>query len=190
VVSTDSSEIAEVAERFGAEVPFLRPAELADDHATTSAVLVHALTSLGSAHDVACCIYPAAPLIRAADLVAGYKLLTGEGAATVMPVTTFPAPVLRALKIGADGRLALAWPEHRATRSNDLCTAYHDAGQFYWVEAARFLATGEILGEDVRPLILPRRGVVDIDEPEDWALAELLYEREAPGGMGRTGRET
>ena len=68
------------------------------------------------------------------------------------------------------------WPEHELTRSNDRTEAYHDAGQFYWLDCQKFLKKKKIYTEDALPVIVPRYLVQDIDTPEDWENAELIYE--------------
>jgi len=179
ILSTDDDEIAAVAESFGAEAPFRRPAHLANDTATTRAVINHALdwcAAEGMAVSHLCCLYAAAPFIQAADIRAAYDLLATSGAAFCFPVTSFPFPIQRAVKRREDGRLEMFCPEHLNTRSQDLEHAYHDAGQFYWGTAAGFRSDAPLFGPDAVPLILPRWRVQDIDTPEDWIRAERLYE--------------
>lgn len=178
VVSTDSEEIAAVAREWGADTPFVRPAELADDHTPTAPVLRHALERLaeeGAAYERCCLIYPTAVFVRAADLRAGFEILEERGVSAVVPVASFPAPIHRAFSMDESGRLAMIRPEHELTRSNDLPQAYHDAGQFYWLDCARFLENGRLYAGDAVGLLMPRHRVVDIDTPEDWRLAELLF---------------
>ncbi len=178
VVSTDSKRIAEVANRYGAETPFMRPEEIADDFTTTATVLAHALQWLAahsSEPQYACCIYATAPFIQVQYLQEGYELLTSKGAASVFPVTTFPFSIFRALKINGDGRLAMFWPQYELTRSNDLPEAYHDAGQFYWVDCKVFLQKQQLYSDDSLPVVVPRHLVQDIDTPEDWTRAEMMY---------------
>lgn len=179
IVSTDAEDIAAVARRFGAETPFMRPAELADDFTTTAAVVEHALSRLtahGEVVDAVCCIYATAPFVRVEDLRAGYELLAARGVSSVFTVTTYPGSIFRALQITGSGHLAMMWPEHELTRSNDLPEVYHDAGQFYWLAAAAFMQKPRMYGADALPVILPRHLVQDIDTPEDWRRAELMYE--------------
>jgi len=179
VVSTDSDKIARVAEACGASVPFRRPPELADDHTATAPVVEHALqwlASHGKPAEQACCIYATAPFVRAEFLREGYDKLTSRGVSSVFSVTSFPFPIFRALKIGDDGHLEMVWPEHELTRSNDLPEAYHDAGQFYWLDVTRFLAKPRMYGQDALPVILPRYLVQDIDTLEDWENAEKMYQ--------------
>jgi pseudaminic acid cytidylyltransferase len=179
VVSTDSEEIARVARRFGAEVPFLRPAELSDDHTPTAPVVAHTLhwlTAHGGAADHACCMYATAPFVRPEYVREGYRLLTQHQVSSVFSVTPFPFPIFRALQIAADGHVAMFWPEYELTRSNDLPAAYHDAGQFYWLTCAAFLEDQKMYGWDALPVILPPYLVRDIDTPEDWETAEHMFQ--------------
>lgn len=178
IVSTDSEEIAAVARRYGAEIPFLRPAELADDFTATAAVIHHALSWLyknGAAVEQVCCLYATAPFIQPCFLRQGLDLLRQSGAGSVFTVTSYPASIHRALKIEEDGHLSMVWPEYELTRSQDLPGCYHDAGQFYWLDARRFFADRKIYSHDARPVILPRFLAQDIDTMEDWLTAELMY---------------
>lgn len=175
VVSTDDAEIADVARALGAEVPFTRPAELADDHAPTVPVIGHALQALQVPDDLAvCCIYPGVPLLQAADLQRARALLSDHRPEYVFPVAAYPSPVQRALLREADGRSRPMQPEHTQTRTQDLPAAYFDAGQFYWARAATWRAGLSIHGH-ARTLVVPEWRTVDIDTPDDWTRAEALY---------------
>ncbi len=179
IVSTDSEEIGAVARQYGAETPFVRPARLADDFTPTAEVMLHALEWLaeeGQNPELVCCLYATAPFIRPGFLRQGYELLCRTGAASVFPVTSYPASPFRALTIGPEGRLAMLWPEYELTRSNDLPEAYHDAGQFYWLDVVRFWREKRIYAADAWPVVLPRRLVQDIDTPEDWRTAEAMHQ--------------
>ena len=178
VVSTDSDEIAAIAEKFGAECPFRRPAELADDRTPTAPVVLHALQWLaeqGSPARTACCIYATAPFIQVADLQQGYRTIADKSCGSCFSVTTFGFPIFRALKLTESGSVAMFWPEHELTRSQDLPEAYHDAGQFYWLNVARFMAEPKLYYRDSFPVILPRWRVQDIDTQEDWERAALMH---------------
>lgn len=179
VVSTDDSEITELALSLGAEVPFLRPAPLSDDHATTVDVIVHALDMLerggktATTVDALCCLYATAPFVTAQDLRKAHDMLPDQG--FVVPVTSFAFPIQRAVRITSAGRLGMFQPEHYKTRSQDLEEAYHDVGQFYWGRPAAWRSGGSPFGEATVPMILPRYRVQDIDTPEDWKRAEALF---------------
>lgn len=179
IVSTDSTEITETAKRYGAEAPFIRPADLSDDFTPTAPVLAHALgwlTEHNCRPDYACCIYATAPFLNEKYLRLGYELLLAQKASAAFSVTTYPSSIFRSLKINQEGRLEMFWPEYELTRSNDLPEAYHDAGQFYWVTGSTFLKEKRLYSTDAVPVILPRQLVQDIDTPEDWHIAELMFE--------------
>lgn len=182
VVSTDDAEIAELALAHGAQVPFLRPAELADDFTGTAAVIEHALQQL-PAFDYACCVYATAPLLQARFLRQGFELLEQHpDKAFAFSVCSFGFPVQRALTLDGQGALTALYPEFRNTRSQDLPEAFQDAGQFYWGRSEAWLR-GEVLYSTASlPVILPRHLVQDIDTPEDWKRAEYLYAALKAGG--------
>ena len=176
VVSTDDARIADVAREAGAEVPFERPARLADDHATTLDVVRHALDALeadGAPPEALCCLYATAPFVRPADLVAGREALAGADFS--MTVTRYAFPIRRALRLNAAHALEMLEPEHYATRSQDLEEALHDAGQFYWGTPAAWRSPASFFERRVAPVELPRWRVLDIDTPEDWTHAEALF---------------
>lgn len=179
VVSTDDDRIAEVARVVGAEVSFVRPAELADHHTGTSPVVDHALRWLfdhGDHPEWVCCMYATAPFIRVKYLMEGFEWVASGRAASAFAVTTFPHPIERAWHLDEAGFLEMIWPEHRMTRSQDLPPAYHDAGQFYWSSALGFLEHKRFSVSPVHPVLIPRHLAQDIDTPEDWERAEVMYD--------------
>lgn len=175
VVTTDDDEIAQVARDHGAEVPFMRPPELANDHAGTVPVIAHALNALvwPDGHPV-CCIYPGVPLLAPADLVQALALLEAGDCSHVFPVLAFESPVQRALRRDALGHVQPMQPAFTLTRTQDLEPAYHDAGQFYWGWPSAWRA-GTSPHAGGRSIVLPAWRAVDIDTPDDWARAEALY---------------
>lgn len=177
LVSTDDDEIASIAIAHGAEVPFRRPEELADDHTPTVPVIAHAIQAcqnMGWPVTHACCIYPGVPFISVEDISAAHALLEECEAAYSFPVTEFPSAIQRALRRLPDGRMQPFYPEYELTRSQDLEPAYHDVGQFYWGRSDAWLTNNRIHGSGVG-LPIPNWRVVDIDTPADWERAELLY---------------
>lgn len=179
IVSTDDPEIAEVANDHGAEVPFVRPAELSDDNTATIPVICHAIEWLkarGMSPEEVCCIYATAPFMKARDLTAGLELLRKTGCEYIFPVTSFAFPIQRAVRINTQGRIEMFDPSHFATRSQDLEEAFHDAGQFYWGMADTWLTQKVFYSPNSAPLVLPRYRVQDIDTPEDWERAEWMFE--------------
>ncbi len=179
IVSTDSPEISEIAIQFGAEVPFLRPPELADDETGTAPVIIHTLEWLakhGKSCEQFCCIYATAPFVQATYLREGLQLLLARGAITAFSVTAYTTPIFRALTINAEGALEMLWPEYEMSRSQDLPAAYQDAGQFYWGDTEMFLRERRLYASVSVPVILPGALVQDIDTPEDWERAERMYQ--------------
>ncbi len=176
LVSTDDDEIAAVAEAYGAQAPFRRPAELADDFTPTVPVIAHAVEWAQRIAPVerACCIYATAPLLHSDDLVRGCAMLDGERD-YAFSVTTFPFPIQRALRLDDRGHVGMIDPAQRDTRSQDLEEAYHDAGQFYWGRTEAWLAHRPIFAARSVAVVLPRKRVQDIDTPEDWERAEMLF---------------
>ena len=184
VVSTDDEEIASVSLSFGAEVPFMRPLQLADDYSGTREVVVHAIDALG--HDICegedvCCMYATAPFVSTEILENAKSLLRSSRPDTmVFAATSFPHPIQRSLTLDSEGYSKASDPASLSMRSQDLVEAYHDAGQFYWATKQAWNFSGNLL-EGARPLILPRWSVHDIDTEEDWRVAELMHTALFPG---------
>lgn len=178
LVSTDDLEIAEIAKEYGAIVPFIRPAEIADDYATTLDVMAHALTWLndhGTNAAYVCCLYATAPFVQSDDIKCALTMLEGSHADYVFSATTYAFPIQRAISLSEDNDVAMFSPEYEQVRSQDLVDAYHDAGQFYWGRTDAFKQKLPIFTSNSKAIILPRARVQDIDTPEDWDLAERLY---------------
>lgn len=178
IVSTDDREIAEISLAQGADVPFMRPHSLADDHTGTTAVVAHALRWLqehGDTPEYVCCIYATAPFVQPEYLGYGLELLQGTDAEYAISVTSFAFPIQRAVRITAENRIEMFEPGCFQSRSQDLEDAWHDAGQFYWGRSEAWLEEKPVLGTDTVPVRLPRYRVQDIDTLEDLQRAELLF---------------
>lgn len=177
IVSTDDAEIADVARRFGAEVPFVRPPELSNDHAGTTAVVGHAvgwLQTEGVKISAACCIYATAPFVRASDLRQALQVLEDGEWLYVLGVTSFAFPIFRSVRMDAEGRIEMFFPEHFSTRSQDLPEALHDSGQFYWGRPDAWVSSKRIFDRHSTAIVIPRWRVQDIDTEEDWERAEMI----------------
>ena len=177
MVSTDDDEIAEIAESYGASVPFRRSDATSDDHATTSDVLEEVLNTYaarGEHFDIAACIYPTAPFITGDKLKRAVEMLASSDADTVIPVVRYSYPPQRAYEI-EDGLLKFRAPEYMDARSQDLSPWYHDAGQFYIFRTEGFLKTHRITAGNIIPLEISDMEVQDIDTETDWKMAELKY---------------
>lgn len=176
MVSTDDLEIAAIAKHYGANVPFIRKEHNADDFATTIDVLKEVETEyqqqFGRSFESICCIYPTAPLINKLHLGNGLELLIQNNLDSVFPVVAFSYPIWRGLEIDK-GLTSMIWPEHAQSRSQDLKSAYHDAGQWYWYNPDRIERS--LFTNHTASIILNEYEVQDIDTLSDWKLAELKY---------------
>jgi pseudaminic acid cytidylyltransferase len=178
IVTTDSQDIAATSRDAGAEVPFMRPAELSDDITPTIPVVLHALEWLlgqGIRIDYFCIMY-SNPFITAENVVKAFELLKEKKVASVIPVATYAFPVLRSFRIKEQGSIEFAFPEYAAYRSQDLPETCHDVGQFYWCHGPQFLKSEVILQEDTLPFFVSRHLTQDLDTIEDWKMAEKLYQ--------------
>jgi N-acylneuraminate cytidylyltransferase len=177
LVSTDDPEIAEIAVKHGAEAPFMRPAELANDHAGTTEVIAHATLwarERGWPLSAVCCIYATAPFVEIADIRRGLQELEAGKWEYAFSATDFPAPIFRAFKQRSDGGVEMFFPEHFLTRSQDLPPALHDAAQFYWGLPQAWVEGRRIFGPRSLPVLVPRWRVQDIDNEDDWVRAEIV----------------
>lgn len=177
MVSTEDGEIAEIAEKNGASVPFLRSSATADDFATTAQVLTEVLEEYGKRGDYfthMCCIYPTAPFVTGEKLREAMELLIKEKADAVMPVVKFSFPPQRGV-IEKDGRIVPKHPECMNSRSQDLEPVYHDSGQFYCVNVESFLKEQKMIMDCTLPVFMEEMMVQDIDTIEDWEIAEMKY---------------
>jgi N-acylneuraminate cytidylyltransferase len=178
IVSTDDMEIAEIATKYGAEVPFVRPVELSDDYSGTIPVIRHAIewfVQQGIDPQLVCCLYATAPFVTPEYLQQGLQQLKKTDAAYAFTVTSYAFPIQRAIKIHPEIGMEMFNPESFNTRSQDLEEAWHDAGQFYWGKVDAWLTEKTIFGSESSPIVLPRHQVQDIDTPEDWERAEWLF---------------
>jgi N-acylneuraminate cytidylyltransferase len=177
IVSTDDEEIACIANKWGAETPFYRPVELANDYTATTPVIAHAIEAcqnLGWKFDNVCCIYPCVPFIKIADLVGALALMHNSRLDYCFPVTEYPSSIQRALKLLNNCKIKPFYPEFEITRTQDLEPAYYDAGQFYWGASDLWL-TNPNIHKSALGFSIPNWRVVDIDTAHDWKRAELLY---------------
>jgi len=177
MVSTDDDEIASIALSCGAKVPFMRSAKTSDDFATTADVLTEVIQqykSLGKVFDYVCCCYPTAPFVTAKKMTDAYEMLTNSNSDCVMAVSKFSVPIWWALKKEND-QILLHWPENVNKRSQDLPVTYYDCGQFCFFNAERFMETKALFTDNTLGLEVPETEVQDIDNEEDWKLAEIKY---------------
>ncbi len=177
MVSTDDNEIAEIAKKYGAMVPFMRSEKTSNDFATTADVLnevIDEYKKLGESFEYMCCLYPTAPFVTPEAIGQAMKILEDNGADTVLPVVKFSFPPQRGV-VMKDGYLTPKYPECMPMRSQDLEPMYHDAGQFYCMKVSSFLEQGKVVMDKTMPYMQDDMNVQDIDTPEDWAIAEVKY---------------
>ena len=178
IVTTDDSEIAKIAENYGAEIPFIRDAKLADDFTGTVEVVNDAIMQLEKQNDFytyICCIYPTAPLMKADDLIKAYQILHDGDVDYVFPVFERSPSIYRSLKKTESGGVLPVFEQYVEYRSQDLPDSYHDAGQFYWGKSKAFSQNKPIYSEHSRVIVLPSNHVCDIDYEDDWIKAEQMY---------------
>jgi len=178
MVSTDDQEIAAVAMAYGAKIPFLRSAERSNDYATTVDVIEEVLecySRMENRFEYLCCIYPTAPFVTSEKIATCMRMLVEQDVDAVLPVVRFSYPIQRSLKIERDGFVRMVWPENYNMRSQDMNPTYHDSGQFYCMRTAALLAQKRLFAERTLPFELSELEVQDIDNEEDWRLAEAKY---------------
>lgn len=178
MVSTDSKEIAELAKAYGAAVPFMRSEKTADDYATTADVIMEVIERYGESDryfDTICCIYPTAPFITPDKLKQAMKIMEEKHPVEVMPVVQFSYPPQRCFVIGENMEMRYKYVEYMQSRSQDLEKQYHDAGQFYIFDTKKYMEHQGKISEGIMPIIVSELEVQDIDNEEDWKIAELKY---------------
>lgn len=186
IVSTDSPKISKIAKSLGAEVPFVRPSELSDDHASTESVMAHAVNWMLEANwdlEAICCVYATTPFLRPSDLCQGFdQLRQGEKAYVVMAIP-YAHPIQRAFYQGDQGQIEMVYPNQFKSRTQDLPVALHDAGQAYWGWPESWAQKIPILSERSGIIKISAGCAIDIDEPEDWVQAENLFLSNREGGI-------
>ena len=177
MVSTDDEEIAEIAIKYGAKVPFYRSEKNSNDHASTMDVIEEVLSDysskLNQKFDSICCIYATAPLIKVNHLIDSYAKMQKEELTCVFPSLSFSYPIWRGLEISSNEKVSLLWPEHLNSRSQDLKPVFHDAGQWYWFSVNKLYKWE--WPENSQTIVLSELEAQDIDNESDWKIAEMKY---------------
>lgn len=180
MVSTDSEEIADIAKSYGAKIPFMRSEKTANDYATTAEVLLEVLNeykNIGQEFEYMACIYPTAPFVTEEKLKLAFKIMKEKKPIEVMPVVAFSYPPQRSYIIDENGYIKYKYPKYMLTRSQDLEKEYHDAGQFYVYHISQYLKCNGKIKDKIIPMIVSELEIQDIDNEEDWEIAELKYGR-------------
>ncbi len=179
MVSTDDEEIAEVAIKYGAKVPFFRSVDNSNDYATLVDVLLEVINQYGVAGieiENICCILPTAPLISSKRIVESFDLMENKKYASIFPVLEYSYPIQRSLIKNTDGLIRMAWPENTSVRSQDLEKHYHDSGQFYWIKQKSLISEKTVFTTNTGVVELSQLEVQDIDTLDDWKMAEIKYQ--------------
>tara|TARA_B110000238_G_scaffold201057_1_gene254342 strand:- start:3482 stop:4177 length:696 start_codon:yes stop_codon:yes gene_type:complete len=179
MVSTDDAEIAEIAKKYGAKVPFMRSKKNSNDFATTFDVIEEVILkyqALGLNFEYTCCLYSCAPFVTSIKLSKSLETMLEGQFDSVFPVMFFGFPIQRALHLNVDKKISFVYPEYSSTRSQDLVSSYHDAGQFYWMETKKCMPQKKIVTNNTGSIVISEIEGQDIDNEIDWKLAELKYE--------------
>lgn len=175
ILSSDDEEIIATARSYGCEVPFVRPASLATDTATSIDVLTHAVQSLEEHYDLVILLQPTSPLRTAADIDGAVELLHTSSAPAVVSVCASEAHPLWMFRLDNAGCLdPLYSEEKRPQRRQDAFPVYMPNGALYVVCVNQFLQRRTLLPEGTRPWIMPAERSVDIDNLSDIRYLEYL----------------
>lgn len=178
LVTTDDEEIAQVAMKYGATVPYIRYIKKSDDYENTLNVLEEVLIGIresGQKIINACCLYPTVPFVTSDVLNEGRKLLLEQNMDTVLPIVSFSYPIWKGFRQSEKAQVDMVWGEHLNSRCQDLEAVFHDAGQWYWLNAQSFLQSKRLFTSKTKGIELSPLLVQDIDNEDDWKLAELKY---------------
>ena len=177
MVSTDDIEIAEISKKYGAKVPFLRSQKNSDDNSTLVDVITEVISSYEEKKNYftyCCIILPTAPLLEEKSLIIANNLMLKNKCDTVYPVVEYSYPILRFLEI-ENGKLKRVWPEYEKKRSQDFIEYYHDCGLFYLIDIEKFKKNKSLITKNTIPMIFNEMTIQDIDNQEDWNIAEIKY---------------
>jgi len=174
IVSTDSNKISKIAKKYGAEVPFLRPKNLSDDHTSTQKVVNHAINQLNDKHLVknVCCIYATAPFIDYKNLIKANKILKDDKYIFVFTASKFHSSVFRSFYFEKK-KLVKLFPKFINSRSQDLKDTYFDVGQFYYANKKIWL-TKKIFSKNAKIIKIPHLKSYDLNDLEDWNILNKI----------------
>lgn len=181
VITTDSDIIAEVGRGYGARVPFIRPAELAQDDSTTLAAVLHALNELrkqGAIFEVVILLQPTSPLRTTGDIDAAMEAFAEQGfspLASVNAVSDHPLLIRRI----ENGRLVKLLPQNSTCRRQDMPKYYRVNGSIY-INLVQDVTNSTSFNDNSIPFIMEAIHSVDIDDRIDLELASLYLQQ---GGL-------
>lgn len=180
IVSTEDEEIAEISRSYGASVPFMRSEKNADDHTGTGDVCFEVLSKysqMGREFQNVCCMYATTPLTTVPRLLEAFNLLNNSNYDVVFPVAKYSSPIWRSYRLDPKSGVSVNFPEFIKSRSQDLPESYYDAGQFYWFNAQEIvnMDNKNVFGNNKGVIILDDIEVQDIDNIDDWHIAEIKH---------------
>ncbi len=178
IVSTDDLEIAEIAQEYGAMVPFMRKPETADDFATLADVVTEVLENekYRNVDSHFAVVLATAPFLTAQNLTDAYSQLSESSADSIVSVVEYNYPIYKSLRVDNDGFIGLNFPEYFRVRSQDMPIVYHDAAQFYFNSREVFMKNKRLISGNCLPFLINKHQYEDIDTLEDWLNAEMKYE--------------
>jgi len=178
IVSTEDKNIANIALAYGASVPFLRSIKNSSDRSTTFDVIAEVIKKFNSEDyffEYSCCLYPTASLVTPNMLIEGFDKLINSKFDCVFPVIEYDHPIYRSFKLDSKGKLEFIFPENLNKRTQDFQKLFHDSGQFYWMRSKNVLEKNKLITDNSSGIIFSRNQIQDIDNIDDWKLAELKY---------------
>jgi pseudaminic acid cytidylyltransferase len=180
MVSTDDIEIAEHAKKMGANVPFMRSVQNSNDFAGTADVIcevIEAYNSIGINFEKGCCIYPTAPFLSPKTLKIAFEIFIENSFDVVFPAIQYSYPIQRSIRLLNNGKVEMLWPENYSKRSQDFEPIFHDVGQFYWFNSQTMLVKKRLFTDNTGIIEIGEMISQDIDNEEDWQLAELKFKK-------------
>lgn len=176
IVTTDSSEIAQIAMRYGAEVPFLRPPELAQDTSKTIDAVVHArdaMEALGRSHDVIILLQPTSPLRRAEEIDSAVETFFSHGELGLASVSEVAENPVLTRRIDLSGVMHPILPISSTVRRQDMPQFWHVDGAIY-INRTEDLTSETSLNDNPIAFVMPKLRASDIDSIEDFLRAEEI----------------
>jgi len=179
VVSTDKRKIANIAIKYGAQVPFLRPLKFSTDKSSCLDTVKHCLkwfVKKGIFFKYVCMIYPTAPLIKISDLKKGSKMITSNKADFCFTAAEFPSPILRSFHLNKKNFVKKTLSKKNFKKnSQNLPKYYFDAGQFYWGKSQAWLKTKMLIDKRCKIISIPDFMAIDLNDKNDLEKLKLFY---------------
>jgi CMP-N,N'-diacetyllegionaminic acid synthase len=173
IVSTEDPEIAQISQAHGADVPFLRPAELAGDESPAIALVKHAIQELPG-FDAIMLLQPTSPLRTSSDIRGCVELAVSSQAQTVASVSEATNHPAWTYGIDEERKLIPLGDPPNASRRQDLPPAYCLNGAMYFSTTAWLREHDQLVAQGTMAYVMPRHRAVDIDDMLDWRIAEML----------------